>query len=722
MRIRKLNVNLEHCYGIKKLEHELKFKHRVFAVYAPNGVMKTSFAKTMIDLSNGSEPKDIVFPDRNTVCEVTLDGNQIRSEGILVIESYREDYDFEGSSTLLASQDLKKDYDDLHKEINKTKADLIKELKQLSGLKKDDIEKEIYRAFGKGFFDVLVDFNSEIENGTISTLSRIKYKEIYDPKVVSFLGTETFKNDIEKYIEKYDELIKVSPYFNKDFKFHNAQTIQKNLSDNKFFKGGHSVNIYDGKKDTKYSKEEDVGTLFEKEKNKIFNNTKLKEIFSDINKKLSNEKLRSFRDYLLDNKEILPELSDLEELQKKLWMAYFIDQKKACKDLFDKYTSGQEKIKELVEDAKSEQTDWEEVIRIFNSRFSHHPFTLQVKNREDVILKNDVASIEFVFKDSLGEKKYSKEEKGDLLKVLSTGERRALYILNVIFNIEIRKKEDRDIIIVVDDIADSFDYKNKYAIIDYLKQISEFNKFFMIILTHNFDFLRTIEGRSIVKTHQCLMAIKSHDKIKFESFKNKTDIRNPFERWKQNLNKDLNLIASIPFVRNVIEYTEGTKDNNDYDTLTSILHIKRKTESLTISNLQEIYHKAIPQAIFPKKNGDENLVNLIFSTADQCLSEPEGINLENKIVLSIAIRLKAEQFMLKNISDEEPITSNQTSELFRRYEEEFNNELEILEVLKRVVLITPENIHLNSFMYEPILDMGDADLNKLYNDVKEILV
>jgi hypothetical protein len=31
--------------------------------------------------------------------------------------------------------------------------------------------------------------------------------------------------------------------------------------------------------------------------------------------------------------------------------------------------------------------------------------------------------------------------------------------------------------------------------------------------------------------------------------------------------------------------------------------------------------------------------------------------------------------------------------------------------------MTPENIHLNSFMYEPILDMGIVELENLYDKV-----
>jgi len=38
--------------------------------------------------------------------------------------------------------------------------------------------------------------------------------------------------------------------------------------------------------------------------------------------------------------------------------------------------------------------------------------------------------------------------------------------------------------------------------------------------------------------------------------------------------------------------------------------------------------------------------------------------------------------------------------------------------LDEVCLITPDNIHVNSFMYEPILDMSDLHLRELYKKVK----
>jgi len=34
--------------------------------------------------------------------------------------------------------------------------------------------------------------------------------------------------------------------------------------------------------------------------------------------------------------------------------------------------------------------------------------------------------------------------------------------------------------------------------------------------------------------------------------------------------------------------------------------------------------------------------------------------------------------------------------------------------------MTPENIHINSFMYEPIIDMANEHLKQLYTDVSAL--
>ena len=55
-----------------------------------------------------------------------------------------------------------------------------------------------------------------------------------------------------------------------------------------------------------------------------------------------------------------------------------------------------------------------------------------------------------------------------------------------------------------------------------------------------------------------------------------------------------------------------------------------------------------------------------------------------------------------------------------KFKKEFSAEIDTAAVLDRVALMTPENIHLNSFMYEPIIDMGEDHLRELYGDVKAL--
>jgi hypothetical protein len=124
------------------------------------------------------------------------------------------------------------------------------------------------------------------------------------------------------------------------------------------------------------------------------------------------------------------------------------------------------------------------------------------------------------------------------------------------------------------------------------------------------------------------------------------------------------------------------------------------------------------------RDQDKPVVDTIHELAKDCLTAGDGMNFENKIVLSIAIRLAADKFMVEQIADPvltNAITDSQTTRLLDKYEELFGSKRETSlarKILRRVVLMTPENIHLNSFMYEPIIDMSDGHLRKLYQEVK----
>ncbi len=89
--------------------------------------------------------------------------------------------------------------------------------------------------------------------------------------------------------------------------------------------------------------------------------------------------------------------------------------------------------------------------------------------------------------------------------------------------------------------------------------------------------------------------------------------------------------------------------------------------------------------------------------------------------MSIGIRLKAEEYMLNKIPNSGTlvITSNQTSELLKHFKL-INNDKATITVLDRVNLMTPENIHVNAFMYEPLIDISILHLVDLYKKVNQL--
>jgi hypothetical protein len=164
------------------------------------------------------------------------------------------------------------------------------------------------------------------------------------------------------------------------------------------------------------------------------------------------------------------------------------------------------------------------------------------------------------------------------------------------------------------------------------------------------------------------------------------------------------------------------EDDARYQLLTAMLHWKIETATIKVEQLDDIYNSLCGTTGNSDKP-DKKICDLIAEEANGCLSAGTGLNLENKIVLAIGIRLKAEQFMIDKIADPRfvaSISANQTQVLIDRFKKDFLIHTDALGVLDRVALMTPENIHVNSFMYEPILDMSDDHLRKLYKDVTKL--
>lgn len=723
----KLKLALENCYGINQLNKEFDFTKSasndgVNSLYAPNGTLKTSLAKTFIDVVNGEETKDLIFPDRETKRDITIDNVAITPEQIMVIESYNESYSSKQLSTLLVNVALKQQYDAALKEVDEKRTALVKAIAETAGKKGVAINAfpklicEIFSKPEKGFLELLADLQRETLPD-YSSYTAYKFADLFNDKVLAVIAKGDFAKELSDYVDTYDKLIDQSTVLTKSFNHQKAGTVSKSLGDADFFKAKHSVNIsVDGKPQLAEDLDQ-LNAILQAEQEKVLNSDDLKKQFAKIDDKLKTKDTAAFRDFITENQTLLADYQDIPQFKKTVIKSYLQANQSLWDDLVTTYQNNQAVVEGIIQQAKAEQTTWAAVVDTFNERFTV-PFKLSVNNQDDVILNNQAPTIQFEFNDGRGAPEIVNQE--SLIEALSQGEKRALYILNVLFEVEVKKQQAVPTIIVIDDIADSFDYKNKYAIVEYLQDIAGIDIFHLFSLTHNFDFHRIISSRVGVKRKNRLMATRCVDTTDISQERYQNDV---FSAWKQELAGNVGyLLASIPFARNIADYC-GHEAH--YTTLTSLLHIKPDTSDIKISQLESIYKDIFAdQHGLALQNQENVLKDMVYAKSEELLQgNTDAIELENKVILAIAIRLKAEEFMISKINDSAfvlAITKDQTRKLFNKFCELFPGELTTKALLDQVNLMTPENIHLNSFMYEPILDMSAHRLYQLYAEIKQL--
>ncbi|GAA9146819.1 hypothetical protein BTM351_14910 [Helicobacter pylori] len=557
---------------------------------------------------------------------------------------------------------------------------------------------------------------TEIENS--KEHYSFEYHDIFDKlgKVKDFVNKN--RNLIEQYFNKYKELLSLSKIFKHtevgDFGTNHANDLKKALENDRFFKANHSLMIA-GEEIKDYNK---LSEIFEEEKNKILNNESLKNSFANIEKVINaNKELRAFKDAISGDNTLLIELLNYDSFRVKVLFSYLKQSIQNVKSLVELYREKKSEIEKIIEQANKDQKEWESVIKIFNQRFLV-PFKVELQNQKDILLNKDAAQFRFIFSDDNQDVNVQKE---DLQKHLSGGEKRALYILQILFEIEARKRSNETQLLVFDDISDSFDYRNKYAIIEYLNDLQECGQFKLLVMTHNFDFYRTLASRLNIPREQIKM-IRKNDAREI-IFKNGGYLKS-FIECIRNSKEDKNFFALIPFVRNLIEYTRPQADkDNDYIKLTSCLHMKKDTKNIQIQDISKIFDSVFDTDRKKKKIEKDNSKlyhQAIYDIAEEIYNDKNcnHIELQNKIIFSIAIRLKAEEWMLNKLNQEFKPKKNQTRELYDATKKELSDDKK--RIIQKVLMITPENIHINSFMFEPILDTSLDHLYTCFEEVKNL--
>lgn len=306
------------------------------------------------------------------------------------------------------------------------------------------------------------------------------------------------------------------------------------------------------------------------------------------------------------------------------------------------------------------------------------------------------------------------------------------------------KKEKEETLILLDDIADMFDSRHRLSMLSYLQdEIRKGSHRYWIIFSHNYDFFNTLSSRLGLHRNNRLSAVDEED----GSIKLVPDTGNPFKYWctkaghkatdnekeKPEYIGDQCFLCLIPMIRQLISWTKNTDkdpEKKDNTLLTKLLHYFKDTEKITCEKVIEVFEKyntkqvgnskKVEEEAYPDLNRSQKVWDLLMNTCEKVVGNKKkrALTLEDKMVLAMASRLKAEQFMI-NKGECQATGTNQTRELVEQYAEKHPRSGNV-QILYAVVTLLPDFIHCNAFSYEPLMDLDGSELLDLYKKVDEL--
>lgn len=740
--MKKVQIKIQDAYGIGAFDHEFDFDYSTVRgsghtsiehsqtniVYARNGTMKTSLAKALDNFAKSMPVSDPVH-SRMASVEVLADGSPIAAEGVFVVKSEEEYFESDGMSLLLADKTSQERYAEIMADLNAARTELFEATGRTIGIR-GTVDKVIERFDAD--FDIqgsdrqarLLSMKTEVEAAR-EEYKGIDYKMIADKKVTEFLDKPSTQTMLRDYVDIYEKILEGSEYFQEGaFDYLNAFDVQKSLDKNNFMKPDVGNWVTLKKKDGATEEVKSIDELrgrYETDKNRIFETLEKQEQYRKFDDALGkNAELRGLQTWVRGHKELVSYLRDYKNARKQLWYAHFLDHKESYGNFATVYEAHKDELKSLVEASRSLETEWRQVVDDFKASF-RPPFDMRVANKEDVILRQERPVIILTYKDDRGG--IDRELDADILyrQVLSKGERRALYILCVMFELHMRVLSGKESLIVFDDIADSFDYRNKYAIIEYLHDISfdSSNKIHMILLTHNYDFFRAFRMRCCIHWNTSTKALEARRKKGVITLSGGVHT-NEFKRVKQLSNNDTNaMLTLIPLVRNIIEYGSG---GADFAKLTSVLHVKGDSSNFTMTDVCDIIEASIAGLDLSAHKNNMTAQKKILETAELIITSYDD-EMEHKVILSMATRILAETYIKDRFTADGKSLgecSEQTGQWSGKFAREYPSETEARKVLRSVNIVTPELLHINAFMYEPIIDMSSDEVAETYKAMRDL--
>lgn len=696
---------VENAFGIKSLHLNLENDKKMYQelIYSKNGSFKTSFSNTLYNLSNGT--LENVFDrltDEKAILDISIleNGKEIKNFDNRFVVFSREIY--EQHSKLLS--DYSSELETLT--IDKKNSEYIKELLTEETieikLQIDDYLKctglnfeillDMFSNLEDGYLDRIIQLLNTIINHEAQDISEINIKKIYQ-KAYDIVDQNEFQSKISNYIQVLENKINAQ-LFDKNFNENNCLQFINNVDKAKYLSETKSRGLF--LKDKVYYDIDEVKKIFEEEIKKISKDPEIIEQSKEITKLMGTAKESELLKESIQKNPLL--VKQLSAGRKNILLSYLKSSSIDYNYWLEVVKKAKKELNNVLKIARDKQTNFERAIEIYKNRF-HPIFDIKIVNKAESMLGIKTPTITF-YHNRYCEIPVSETK---LSQILSSGEKTTLNILKFIVEYENCKKYHP--FIILDDIVETFDYSNRYAFMEYINDLVNL-EVPTIVMTHNFEFYRTISKR-IPKLRKSVASANSNGVVDIQT-------NNRINKNMENVLKCSNIydfFCAIPYLREI-----KTILLEDTKTLDSCLHYKESTSKLQIKDiLLQFPRNAIKNL---KIDGSDIYIEKLFEISDN-LSGFDDFDIVKKTILSLSCRLLIERKIIANnfnlLSD---INTNQTAQLLDLYGEKLLPDVK--KYLEAVQLSTPEFIHANAFMYEPLIDINGKYLLELYNEIKKI--
>lgn len=386
----KLSIDLKNCFGIEKLKYDFDFsKDNIFSIYAKNGLMKTSLAKTfrLIQEGKADDISDAIF-EIDGQAEVLVDGTPIEKEQVFVIKSYESAYESDISPLL-----VKGEIQEQLKDVFEARTKLLKALEKISGLKIKrtsggktvlELEPQLVRDYKLNDNSILLCLNELKDPSPEVIFDDIQYASIFDPTVIKKIQSSSFQKGIREFSTATDKIYDAFEYLEKGkLTLPKLKDLRKSLDKDSFFIKSNKVTL-SGNDPLDNIEALDVKI------SEIEEQIKQTPAFQEIEKMLSDVKGMALKDIIETHPDIVEYLAidKLNSLRKILWQSYLKKYESLLNELVNKY----QVLSDAIDTVNIDDTQWKKALDIFNQRFTV-PFSMSVANLKGAVIGESILSI-----------------------------------------------------------------------------------------------------------------------------------------------------------------------------------------------------------------------------------------------------------------------------------------------------------------------------------------